>query len=85
MSFLFLQHMERCENMYTLKIKISNWLLKLVNKFTPIETVAIFYIYDENHQLIAKTLADGDTLDLSEFTLPRTFYISDMGNAIIYR
>ena len=46
--------------MYKLKRKISNWLLKLVNKFTPIETVAIFYIYDEKHQLIAKTFADGD-------------------------
>lgn len=78
-------NMERYENMYKLKMKISNWLLKLVNQFTPIKTVAIFYIYDENHQLIAKTLADGDTLDLSEFTLPRSFYVSDMGNAIIYR
>lgn len=77
--------MERCGNMYKLKRKVSNWLLKLVNKFTPIETVAIFYIYDDNHQLIAKTLADGDNLDLSEFTLPHSFYISDMGNAIIYR
>ncbi len=71
--------------MYKLKRKISNWLLKLVNKFTPIATVAIFYIYDEKHQLIAKTLVDGDNLDLSEFNLPRSFYISDMGNAIIYR
>ncbi len=71
--------------MYKIKRKISNWLLKLVNKFTPIATVAIFYIYDENHQLIAKVLADGDNLNLSRFTLPGSFYISDMGNAIIYR
>ena len=68
--------------MYSIKHKATNILLKLINKLTPIRTVPLLYIYDSEQNLIAKAISDGNTL---HYPLPYgTYYICDMGNAIIF-
>ena len=68
------------KNMYSIKHKATNILLKLINKLTPIRTVPLLYIYDSEQNLIAKEIDDGYPSSISF----GTYYIKDMGDVIIF-